>query len=113
MESLGAIRHRITAAIGPCISGANYEVGPEFKARFDAADPANARHFAPSPRAHHWLFDLEAYVAARLSAAGIAATRLSACTYARKGDFFSFRRATHRGESGYGRQVSAILLTDK
>jgi YfiH family protein len=113
MESLGAARTRIMAAIGPCIGGANYEVGPEFKARFDAADPANARYFAPSPRAHHWLFDLEAYVAARLDAAGIAATRLSACTYAREGDFFSFRRATHRGESGYGRQVSAILLTDK
>ena len=37
-------------------------------------------------------------------------TRLSACTYAREADFFSFRRATHRGETDYGREISAIVL---
>ena len=99
MESLGAQRSRIVAAIGPCISQANYETGPEFQARFDA------RYFA----GRH--FDLERYVADRLAAAGVAhVARLSVCTYARADDFFSYRRATHRGEQDYGRQVSAIVL---
>ncbi len=34
MESLGAVRGRIEAAIGPCIAQHSYEVGPEFPAPF-------------------------------------------------------------------------------
>ena len=34
MEKLGAPRTRISAAIGPCISQANYEVGADFRDRF-------------------------------------------------------------------------------
>jgi polyphenol oxidase len=110
MEKLGAARARIAAAIGPCISQKNYEVGPEFRARFLDADSGNARFFIPIP--DHFHFDLEGYTAARLAAAGIGnIERLSACTYARTDDFFSFRRATHRKEGDYGRQVSAIMLT--
>ena len=37
---------RVTAALGPCIAQASYEVGPEFVARFAAEDPANAAFFA-------------------------------------------------------------------
>ncbi len=111
MARLGARRERIRAAIGPCISQAAYEVGPEFATRFRAADAANARFFVPSARAGHWQFDLEAYVADRLVRAGVASIeRLSACTYARESEFFSYRRATHRGETDYGRQLSAIMI---
>ena len=99
MERLGAKRSRIAAAIGPCISQANYETGPEFRERFDARF-FSGRHF-----------DLESYVAERLESAGIGrVARVSACTYAREADFFSYRRATHRGEKDYGRQISAIVL---
>jgi|SRR5580698_10440015 YfiH family protein len=99
MESLGARRERIAAAIGPCISQANYEVGPEFRDRF------------PESFFDGRTFDLEAYVAERLAAARVQnVARLNVCTYAREADFFSFRRATHRGEADYGRQVSAIVL---
>jgi YfiH family protein len=111
MEELGAKRHRIAAAIGPCISQANYEVGPEFRDRFLDADKRNAHFFVSSDRAQHFRLDLEGYVAERLQAARIAnIAQLSVCTYAREGDFFSFRRAIHRGETDYGRQVSAIVL---
>src|SRR6185503_5300531 len=58
MERLGATRARIAAAAGPMIRQPNYEVGPEFVARFKADDPANARFFAPGPRAGHARFDL-------------------------------------------------------
>jgi len=108
MEQLGARRERIAAAVGPCIAQASYEVDDGFRARFLAADPANARFFADRPTAH---FDLEAYVLARLKVAGVAsATGLGLDTYADDTRFFSYRRATHRGEADYGRQFSLIGL---
>jgi purine-nucleoside/S-methyl-5'-thioadenosine phosphorylase / adenosine deaminase len=111
MEKLGAERSRIVAAIGPSIGPTNYEVGPELFARFAEADSSNKDFFAPSDRADHFRFDLQSYVARRLERARIGdVERLLACTYAEEKTFFSFRRATHRGEADYGRQVSAILL---
>jgi YfiH family protein len=112
MVKLGAKREGIRAAIGPCISQAAYEVGPEFEARFRAADSANARFFAPSARANHFRFDLPGYVVHRLERLGVAVEALNACTYAREADFFSYRRTTHRKEPDYGRELSAIVLKD-
>jgi polyphenol oxidase len=111
MESLGADRARITAAVGPCIARASYEVDEVFSARFCADDVANERFFADSARLGHVQFDLEAYVAQRLAAAGIARVDLlGEDTYAQPARFFSFRRATHEGEADYGRQISLIAL---
>ncbi|MCP3736551.1 peptidoglycan editing factor PgeF [Sphingomonas sp. RP10(2022)] len=108
MERLGASRARIVAAIGPCIARASYEVDDGFLARFAAVDAANERFFAPGRAGHHQ-FDLEAYVASRLATAGLARVEaLGRDTYAEEERFFSFRRATHRGEADYGRQISLI-----
>jgi YfiH family protein len=108
MEALGARRERISAAIGPCIARASYEVDDDFARRFEADDPANERFFAPGKPGHHQ-FDLEAYVAHRLAAAGLAKIELLGLDTCADADrFFSFRRATHRGEPGYGRQISII-----
>jgi hypothetical protein len=107
METLGARRDRIAAAIGPCISRASYEVDDTFATRFA---PEDERFFAAG-RAGHLQFDLEAYVAHRLAAAGIARIEaLGLDTYADEARFFSYRRATHRGEATYGRQISLIGL---
>lgn len=112
METLGAKRERIRAVLGPTISAKAYEVGPEFVDRFVAADAANARYFQPSIKPEHAMFDLPAYILARLAAAGIAqAENLDLCTYAEEARFFSYRRTTHRGEPDYGRLVSAIALS--
>ena len=101
---------RIVAAVGPCIAQSSYEVDAAFRDRFLAAAPANLAFFAAG-REGHWQFDLEGYVAARLQAAGVAAVeRLGLDTYAAPERFFSFRRATHRGEADYGRQMSLIGL---
>lgn len=111
MERLGARRERIAAAIGPCIARASYEVDDAFRMRFCAEDPANERFFADGRRAGHALFDLEAYVAHRLAAAGV--TRIEALgldTYADARRFFSYRRATHKSEPDYGRQIALIGL---
>lgn len=111
MESLGARRENIAAAIGPCIARASYEVDEGFLTRFAAADPANERFFTPGKPGHH-RFDLEAYVAHRLAAAGLRTVELSGQdTYAQPERFYSFRRATHRDEPDYGRQISLIALT--
>ena len=112
MERLGAERTRIVAVLGPTISADSYEVGPEFVDLLVAADPRNADFLRPSERDGHALFDLPAYIMARLRRAGIADARdMSLCTYGDEARFFSYRRATHRGEPDYGRLLSAIVLS--
>lgn len=110
MEALGAERGRIVAAIGPCIAQPSYEVDAGFRERFMAGSADNARHFAPG-QPGHYQFDLEGYVAGRLRSAGIGAIEpLGLDTYPASDRFFSFRRATHRAEPDYGRQISLIGL---
>ena len=110
MEALGARRERIAAAIGPCIAQASYEVDRGFRDRFVAADSANRRFFADGAP-EHYQFDLEGYVAARLRAAGLGVVEpLGLDTYGAPDRFFSYRRATHRQEPDYGRQISLIGL---
>lgn len=110
MVALGARRAGIVAAIGPCIAMPSYEVDDSFRGRFLAQDPASAGLFAPGRPGHHQ-FALEACVAARLLAAGVGAVEpLGLDTYGDESRFFSFRRATHRGEPAYGRQFSLIGL---
>ena len=112
MESLGADRSRIAAAIGPVIARKSYEVDEGFLRRFAEADPENERFFTPGRDGHHQ-FDLEAYVLARLAAAGLRRVEaLGLDTYSNPDRFFSYRRATHRGEPTYGRQISLIALPD-
>jgi YfiH family protein len=114
MEALGAQRGRITAAIGPCISQQNYEVGFDFRDRFlEQGGLRMRRFFMPSAKEGHYHFDLEGYAAARLAALELSAVeRLGICTYPAPNGFFSFRRTTHAGEPDYGREISAILLTE-
>jgi len=112
MEALGARAERISAAIGPCIAQASYEVDAAFRERFTAVDSDDARFFAPG-RPGHWQFDLEGYVAARLLRRGVGRVeKLGLDTYAAPERFFSFRRATHAGEPAYGRQISLIALPE-
>jgi len=111
MESAGARRERIHAALGPCIGPDAYEVGPEFEERFVAASASNRSFFRRTSPGARPRFDLPGYVLDRLRRLGVAeiesATR---CTYANEDLLFSYRRATHRSETDYGRQISAIVL---
>jgi polyphenol oxidase len=113
MEGIGARRGRITAAIGPCIALPSYQVDEKFRERFVAVDPANARFFttAASDRLH---FDLPAFVRHRLIVAGIGEVEtLHLDTYSSPDRFYSHRRATHRDEPDYGRQISLIGLAGR
>jgi YfiH family protein len=110
MEGIGARRDRIAAAIGPCIAMPSYEVDEAFREHLLEADPANDRFFstAASNGLH---FDLPAYVRHRLIGAGIDEVEtIHLDTYANPDRFYSYRRATHRGEPDYGRQISLIGL---
>lgn len=108
MERLGAERSRVVAAVGPCIARASYEVDDTLRRRFEDAGRENERFFADG-RAGHAQFDLEGYVAHRLAAAGVGRVEtLRLDTYADEARFFSYRRATHRGEPTYGRQIAII-----
>lgn len=114
MEELGADRTAIVAVLGPTIGPASYEVGPEFLDRFVGEDGINRRHFRPGPRPDRVYFDLPAYIVQRLEATGIGeAAMLDLDTYSDEERFFSYRRATHRGEPDYGRLISAISMTQR
>lgn len=110
MERLGARRANISAAVGPCIALASYEVDAAFRDRFLADDQANDRFFVSGPAGKPH-FDLAGYVLARLERGGIASPEaLGRDTYADSDAFYSYRRSTHLGQADYGRQLSAIAL---
>ncbi|BDI59695.1 polyphenol oxidase family protein [Qipengyuania nanhaisediminis] len=109
MESLGARRERIVAALGPTIAQPSYEVDAPFRDHFG---PDDARHFAPAPprdgRAR-WHFDLPGYIGARLEALEIGTfDDLALDTFALADRYHSYRRASLAGAPSYGRQISAI-----
>lgn len=110
METLGATRDRITAVIGPSISQAAYEVGPEFLEDFIAEDPAHSRFFANGENGRYQ-FDLPGFGLHCLRRAGVGHAEWTRhCTYADQARFYSYRRATHAGEADYGRLISVIRL---
>ncbi|MEO5374556.1 MAG: peptidoglycan editing factor PgeF [Alphaproteobacteria bacterium] len=111
MVVLGARPENIVAAVGPCIAQRSYEVGPGFPAPFLAEDGGNVAFFAPSRREEHHMFDLVGYVVWRIARRGVGTVVRTPCdTMREEGRFFSYRRATLRGESDYGRGLSAIVL---
>lgn len=109
MVALGARPDRIRAVIGPTISGANYEVGPEFAAALTAQHPgAETRIARPAGGREH--FDLPGFIADQLAGAGVGEVEdLRLCTYADPVRYFSHRRATHEGTTT-GRQIALIGL---
>src|SRR5262249_42475396 len=67
----------------------------------------------PSSRAGHFMFDLPGLVEKHLAALGLASVERSRHDTAAEPElFFSYRRATLRGEPDYGRGLSAIALVD-
>ncbi|WP_427450085.1 peptidoglycan editing factor PgeF [Litorimonas sp. WD9-15] len=109
MCELGASPADISATLGPCIGPEKYEVGEEFRSEFLAMDEEYARFFhTPTDAKPH--FDLPAFILSRLNVMGVRGNWIGGCTYAQPETYFSYRRNTHQGIEGYGRNLSAIML---
>jgi YfiH family protein len=111
MTELGADPAKTTASVGPCIGSKTYEVGPEFPDAFIEQCPENRQFFTAAPCPGHFLFDLPGFITSVLSDAGVGLVEhVIRDTLSDEDNFFSYRRARHRGETDYGRQISAITL---
>ena len=103
MERLGARAERTYAYVSPCISTANFEVGPEVAARFDAQYVVEKPEW---PRPH---VDLRGAIADQLIGCGLPQDAIEIserCTVAETSDFFSYR-----AENGTtGRMMGYISL---
>jgi YfiH family protein len=111
MTALGAKTSHLSAAVGPCIGPRSYEVGDDLLARFLNEFPEAKRFFADGDAPdRHW-FDLPGFVLWRLAEAGVHRAEWTGHdTFTDETAFYSNRRAFRRGEAGYGRLVSAIML---
>ena len=112
MCAIGASRGNIRAVLGPCISQPNYEVGDDFRNDLVAQDEGYDRFFEAGGASGKPHFDLKRFILAKLRAEGL--TQIDAlpdCTYGQPDDYFSYRYNTHQGVDGYGRNLSAIMLT--
>lgn len=93
----------LRAWIGPGISQAAFEVGPEVRAAFVDADASTSVYFAQRyanyPAAgQKWLADLPGLARHRLWAAGVANIELSGhCSFRESALFYSYRRTPHTG----------------
>lgn len=105
----GADTRRMVAAIGPCIGPVSYEVGPEFRQTFVDTDADFARFFVEGDGGKA-RFDLPAFVLDRIAEAGVVNAEWVGHDTCADENFFSNRRATKRGETDYGRLLSAITL---
>ncbi len=118
MESLGAHRTRIIAAIGPCIHQDSYEVGedvreayPQFPELFTPWQNKSIGTTVDKVITHKETFAFNMPMAAYLTLkqAGIQKITPSPInTYTNPADYFSYRRSTHKGDSTFGNQASVI-----
>lgn len=112
MEKLGSKPSSLIAVIGPCIQPISYEVSFGFKRPFLEEKAENEQFFSPSSKPDHAMFDLPGYVASKLRELGLLKIYdLGVDTKSNEELFFSYRRATLKGEPDYGRGLSAIMMT--
>lgn len=97
----------ILAWLGPAISQAAFEVGPEVRAAFLQHSPLHAASFISSQRANHYYADLYEIAQRNLQQSGIAAADIYGggfCTYSDH-RFYSYRR-----NAGLGPKVNMASL---
>lgn len=100
----------VMAWLGPAISQACFEVGPEVRQAFIEAATARVRDrtadaFIPSGRPHHWLADLYELARIRLQPLGVKVFGGGLCTFTDSGRFYSYRR-----DGTCGRMASLIYI---
>ena len=111
MKFLGAQEQSLRACIGPCIAQASYEVSNDFILPFIEEEKDAEQFFIVGQKKGHAHFDLSGYCSWRLMRYGLNnVSLLNLDTYDQEDNFYSYRRATHRNEKDYGRQISVISI---
>lgn len=105
VDALGVAPESLLVWLGPAIGPDAFEVGPEVRARFLAADPAAGLAFRPRPDGR-WLADLFLLARQRLGRLGVEQVYGGGdCTFSQPRRFFSYRR-----DGVTGRMASLIWL---
>ena len=112
MESMGAIRKRNVAAIGPCIGKNSYEVRSDFKNVFLEKDKAYEKFFEIVD-SNHVHFNLPEFVEWQLQISGVAKhDRIKTDNFSDEKNLYSYRRMIKKGQSDFGRGLSAIMIKE-
>ena len=105
----GSKLENLIAAIGPCISQKNYEVGTDFKKKFLEQNKKNRIFFKRVKNKTY--FSLNEYIYFQLKQSGIKKIDvIGKDTYNPRNQFFSARRSKFNGENDYGRNISLIMI---
>jgi YfiH family protein len=102
MHEQGAAPESLVAAIGPCISVENFEVGEEVAAEFARHDLGQAVQSQPGRKPH---IDLQLAAKAQLERSGV--TRIDGnelCTFRDAAEFYS-----HRRDNGITGRMAAVI----
>jgi len=109
MIKKGCSAKNITAAIGPCISGNNYQVREDLIKKFIKNDKKNIIFFKQIKNKKY--FNLNKYVHFQLLSLNIKKIDIiDKDTFNAKNNFFSARRSISRKENDYGRNISIIMI---
>jgi len=109
MIKKGCSPRNITAVVGPCISGNNYEVKEDFIKKFIKKDKKNVIFFKKNNNKNY--FSLNKYVHFQLNSLNIKKIDIiNKDTFNPKNNFFSARRSNSLNENDYGRNISIIMI---
>ena len=109
MLKKGCKKNTIIAAIGPCISKANYDVKEDFKKKFLKKNKNNKKFF--SKKKNMLYFDLPNFVKSQLESIKITNIDMkNTDTFNKKNNFFSARRSLRLKHDDYGRNISIIMI---
>ncbi|MBB3191658.1 peptidoglycan editing factor PgeF [Halomonas cerina] len=107
VAALGIPAEELMAWLGPAISNAQFEVGPEVRQAFVAVHPESLGAFEPSPyRLGHFMADLYKLARLRLERLGVAHISGGHFCTACESRFYSYRR----DDGVTGRMASVIWL---
>ena len=110
MIKKGCSSKNITAAVGPCISGNNYQVKEDFIKKFIKKDKNNFLFFKKTNDKNY--FNLNKYIHFQLKSLNIKKIDIiNKDTFNPKNNFFSARRSIGRKENDYGRNISVIMIS--
>jgi len=104
-EEFGCLPSSCLAAIGPCIGGDSYEVGPEVADRFRTMPGSRAANviLPRNEMTGTYTLNLRAVIFLQLLSAGLKAASIAVCdedTFRNRRDFFSYRRDGVTGRMG-------------